>query len=156
MEIIYDPTQVSYQQLLTAFLDHRDMTLDYPTQYATNIFYHSEAERMAAEAAVADVERELGGPIVISIRPAGLFTLAEDYHQKYNLKVYALMAAEFERMYPEDYTDSTAAARINGFLAGFGSQARIQEELGLYGLSPKAISLFLEETKHLPGTCSCF
>ena len=92
----------------------------------------------------------------ISIRPAGIFTQAEDYHQKYNMKVHALMKAEFERMYPDGFDASTAAARINGFLAGFGSRTQIQEELGLYGLSPKAVSLFIEETKDLPGTCSCY
>jgi methionine-S-sulfoxide reductase len=159
VEIVYDPTRTSYEDLLAVFWSGHNPAWDYPTQYASNIFYHDEAQRLAAERSRTEVQEALGGPVFTSIRPASFFTRAEDYHQKYNLRRRPLITAEFERMYPDvqaGFDLSTAAARINGFLGGFGSKDRLQEELGLYGLYPPALSLLLEETEDLRGNCSCY
>jgi peptide-methionine (S)-S-oxide reductase len=47
---------------------------------------------------------------------------------------------EFRAMYPDerDFVNSTAAARVNGFLGGNGSRALLEKEIGSYGLSAKA------------------
>ena len=47
---------------------------------------------------------------------------------------------EFRSIYPSDEAlmNSTAAARVNGYLSGFGSSAALQEEMDSFGLSPEA------------------
>jgi peptide-methionine (S)-S-oxide reductase len=62
------------------------------------------------------------------------FHLAEDYHQKYYLRRDQTLLRELADYTPQQLVDSTVAARLNGFLAGKGSVARLREED--LGLSP--------------------
>ncbi len=158
VEITYDPSIITYEELLAVFWNGHNPTQETTRQYASNIFYHDEAQRTAAELSKAEIENELGAAVTTLILPAGLFTRAEEYHQKFYLKRHSPVLGEFERLYPtlEKLDQSTAAARANGFLGGFGSQTRIQEELTLYGFFPDAVSYFLQQTRWLPNTCSCF
>jgi peptide-methionine (S)-S-oxide reductase len=91
VEVDYDPSRVSYDQLLDVFWSiHNPTTLnrqgpDFGTQYRSAIFYHDEEQRAAA---VASKERlEASGhfrrPIVTEITPASPFYRAEEYHQRY-------------------------------------------------------------------------
>jgi peptide-methionine (S)-S-oxide reductase len=63
--------------------------------------------------------------------------LAEDYHQKYRLQQDRLLLKEFRTLYPErqPFVDSTAAARVNGYLGGHGKAAEVEAEIGQLGLS---------------------
>ena len=91
VEITYDPAAVTYGQLLAVFWDEHDPTTlnrqgpDIGNQYRSVIFYHTPAQRQAAE----DSKKHLAGsgkyrsPIVTAIEPAGDFWQAEDYHQQY-------------------------------------------------------------------------
>jgi peptide methionine sulfoxide reductase msrA/msrB len=91
VEIVFDPARITYEELLRYFFRMHDPTTpnrqgnDVGTQYRSAIFYHDEAQRQAAERVKAEVERsgKWKRPIVTEIVPAGEFTLAEDYHQKY-------------------------------------------------------------------------
>jgi peptide-methionine (S)-S-oxide reductase len=88
-QITFDPTKVSYKQLLDIFWQAHDPTtlnkqgVDVGTQYRSVIFTHSvEQARIAAkskEAAASLFEQ----PIVTQILPLTRFTSAEDYHQDY-------------------------------------------------------------------------
>ena len=92
--MVYDPARVSYEKLLEVFWVNIDPTVrdrqfcDSGTQYRTGIFYHSEAQRKAAEASKAALEKTkpFKAPIVTPIEMAGTFHPAEDYHQDYYLK----------------------------------------------------------------------
>lgn len=94
IEVVFDPAKVGYSQLLDVFWASVDPTqtdgqfVDHGTQYRTAIFYHSEAQKRAALASKAKLEREkrFDGPIVTQIVPAGPFYPAEEYHQKFYLK----------------------------------------------------------------------
>jgi peptide methionine sulfoxide reductase msrA/msrB len=91
VEVRFDPAQVSYRQILDAFLRHIDPTdpggqfADRGRQYRTAIFVHDEAQRREAEAALAalDASGRLPRPVVTAILPAATFTEAEAYHQDY-------------------------------------------------------------------------
>jgi len=91
VEVVFDPARITYEELLRYFFRMHDPTTsnrqgnDVGTQYRSVIFYHDEAQRQAAERVKAEVERsgKWKRPIVTEIVPAGEFTLAEDYHQKY-------------------------------------------------------------------------
>jgi len=86
------------------------------------------------------VAARIKAPVATAILPAGPFTLAEGYHQKYYLRQKPDLLAEFEAIYPtpEALAGSTAAARVNGYLAGYGAPAELQADLDNLGLSPNA------------------
>jgi peptide-methionine (S)-S-oxide reductase len=94
IQVIYDPKKVSYEKLLEVFWVNVDPTVkdrqfcDSGTQYRTAIFYHDDAQRKAAEASRAALEKSkpFKEPIVTPIEMAGAFYPAEDYHQDYYMK----------------------------------------------------------------------
>jgi peptide-methionine (S)-S-oxide reductase len=92
VEVIYDPSKVSYQQLLTYYWHHIDPTVkdqqfcDYGNQYRTAIFVHGEEQRKLAEASKKEVAAELKVPIYTQIVNAGPFYRAEEYHQDFYKK----------------------------------------------------------------------
>jgi len=94
VQVTYDPAKVSYEKLLEVFWVNIDPTVkdrqfcDTGTQYRTVIFYNSEAQRKAAEASKAAVEKSkpFKEPLVTPIEMAGPFYAAEDYHQDYYTK----------------------------------------------------------------------
>lgn len=94
VDVIYDPKKVSYEKLLEVFWVNIDPTVkdrqfcDTGTQYRTAIFYHDDAQRKAAEASKAalDKSKPFKEPIVTQIVMAGAFYPAEDYHQDYYKK----------------------------------------------------------------------
>lgn len=91
VQVTYDPSRVTYDDLLTIFWENHDPTTlnrqgpDVGTQYRSAIFYHDEKQKAAALA--SKDEREKSGryrrPIVTGIAPATKFYEAEDYHQQY-------------------------------------------------------------------------
>jgi peptide-methionine (S)-S-oxide reductase len=96
VQVVFDPKQVSYEQLLKVFWEAHDPTQgmrqgnDVGTQYRSAIYTHGEAQQRAAEAsrdAYARVLAESGyGEITSEILPAPPFYYAEDYHQQYLAK----------------------------------------------------------------------
>jgi peptide-methionine (S)-S-oxide reductase len=94
VEVTYDPGKVSYDTLLNIFWENHDPTQlnrqgpDSGTQYRTAVFYHSEAQREAAEASKKALQERgrFKRPVVTQIVPAVTFWPAEDYHQQYLLK----------------------------------------------------------------------
>ena len=90
-QIIFDPTKISYQELLNIFWQNIDPTtedkqfVDEGSQYRTGIFYHSDEQRRQAEESKEKLEEEdrFGAPIVSEITPAPEFYPAENYHQGY-------------------------------------------------------------------------
>jgi peptide-methionine (S)-S-oxide reductase len=94
VEIVYDPTKVSYEKLLDVFWHNVDPTTadrqfcDKGRQYRTAIFYHDETQKRLAEESKQALERAktLPGPIVTEIVAAGPFYPAEEYHQDYYKK----------------------------------------------------------------------
>lgn len=87
--IYFDPEKINYETLLDwLWRSHDPTTLnrqgaDVGTQYRSAIFYHSEAQRKAAEIFKAAAQQMFGDPIVTEITPASEFYIAEDYHQDY-------------------------------------------------------------------------
>jgi peptide-methionine (S)-S-oxide reductase len=79
------------------------------------------------------------GKISTEILPYPQFFLAEDYHQKYYLRQEPALAREFSALYPSpvEFVNSTAAARVNGFVGGHGTMLSLQGEIKSLGLSPE-------------------
>jgi len=91
VQIEYDPDAIAYEDLLDVFFTIHDPTTkdrqgnDIGTQYRSAIFYHDEAQRMAAYAKIAEVEREgiWDRGIVTQVEPLDTFYPAEAYHDEY-------------------------------------------------------------------------
>ncbi len=94
IEITYDPTQISYAQLLDIFWHQIDPTdasgqfVDRGAQYTSAIFYLDEEQQQLAEASKRDLQQNgrFDKPIVTPIVPATTFHAAEAYHQDYYRK----------------------------------------------------------------------
>ncbi len=91
VQITFDPGQVSYDELLDRFWQAHDPTqlnrqgADVGTQYRSVIFYHNDAQRIAAEASRDRLEasRTYSRPVVTQIEATPAFYPAEEYHQGY-------------------------------------------------------------------------
>ena len=91
VEVTYDPSKVSYDDLLGVFWNIHDPTQldrqgpDVGDQYRSAIFYHNEEQKQAADASKERLEKSgrFRKPIVTRIEPAQKFWRAEEYHQKY-------------------------------------------------------------------------
>ena len=91
VEVVFDPSVVSYSQLLQIFFTVHDPTQlnrqgpDYGTQYRSAVFFTSDAQKKAVEAYVAQMTRQktFDKPIVTQIAPLDRFWAAENYHQNY-------------------------------------------------------------------------
>lgn len=91
IEIYFDSRYISYAELLEVFFVLHDPTTlnrqgnDRGTQYRSAIYYHSDAQRVAALETINQLEKEKvwDSPIVTVVKPASIFYEAEEYHQNY-------------------------------------------------------------------------
>jgi len=91
VQVEFDPSKVSFDQLLAVFWSSHDPTQvnrqgpDFGDQYRTVIFYHSPEQKAAAEASKAALEaaKHFRKPIATQIVPHEIFYRAEEYHQQY-------------------------------------------------------------------------
>jgi peptide-methionine (S)-S-oxide reductase len=151
VQLDFDSGRISYQRLLNIFWhNHSPDNRPWSRQYMSIIFYHNEEQRKAAEETKTLLQKDTKiGTIYTEIIPYQAFYLAEDYHQKYWLQNSPDFMQEFKRMYPDfkDIVNSTACARVNGILGGYGLFDGIKEELGSLGLSATANKRLMEIVK---------
>ncbi|MFC4713300.1 peptide-methionine (S)-S-oxide reductase MsrA [Planococcus dechangensis] len=136
LQVEFDPQQIRYEDLLREFwwnhYPNRDAYKG--RQYISLLFWHSEEQRLLIDQVKKERERHLNELIETEIRPFDGFTEAEERHQKYYLKRYPKALDQLAELYPEAFllTDSTFAARLNGFVKGFGSRQRLIDEIFLW------------------------
>ena len=95
VEVTFDESVISYQQLLSIFFENHNPTqlnrqgLDVGSQYRSAVFYHSSEQQAQAITAIEQLtaEKRFGDKsIVTEVSPASTFYKAEEYHQKYYAK----------------------------------------------------------------------
>ncbi len=94
IEVFYDPTKITYPQLIDIFWRSIDPTqtdgqfADIGSQYTTAIYYANDEEKREALASKAALEKsgKFNAPIATQILPLGKFWPAEEHHQKYSVK----------------------------------------------------------------------
>jgi methionine-S-sulfoxide reductase len=136
IEIDFDRTQISYTELLDIFWRSHNprQSPSWSRQYMDAVFYRGEAQRQCIEQKLAFETNS--GEIYTLVEPLTAFYLAEDYHQKYYLRQEAELMKEFDRTCDrQQFIDSTVAARVNGYVAGFGTLSNLQSEIRNFGLS---------------------
>lgn len=156
IRVEFDPTVVSYKQLLDVFWDSHDPEYNaYSRQYRNAILTLTEKQRSEAGASLAAMKVMAHNTIFTSVEPAGEFYAAEDYHQKYLLRKAKKIFQEFQAIYPDSkrLIASTAAAKINGYLGCNGKLEVLQKELPQLGLSPQMQELLVE---HVSANCNKF
>lgn len=105
IEIVFDPTVLSYRKLLKYFFQIHDPTTknrqgnDIGTSYRSAIFYENDEQKATAETLIEEMENSgvWPGKIVTEIVPAGDFWVAEEDHQDYLQKVPYGYTCHFER-----------------------------------------------------------
>ena len=91
IRIEFDPSQISYKDLLTVFFATHDPTTlnrqgnDVGTQYRSIVLYASAEQKREAEQFIKELNKSLphGRPVVTEVKPLGDFYEAEEYHRKY-------------------------------------------------------------------------
>lgn len=91
VQVMFDPKEVSYEELLNVFWSVHDPTTlnrqgpDIGTQYRSVIFFHSREQELLAKKSKERLEKseKFKNKIVTEIKPATVFYKAEEYHQKY-------------------------------------------------------------------------
>jgi len=150
----YDPAMISFEKLLDVFWDsHKPYAPSLSRQYMSIIFFHNdEQKRLAIESMELEATRTKRR-IFTEILPFTNFYLAEGYHQKYRLRSERNLMMEFSAMYSstENFVNSTAAARVNGYLDGYGKIEDLIDELPGFGLSQAANKKLIEIVKSRKG-----
>ncbi len=127
VEITYDPTKVSYGQLLHMFFRSVDPTdaggqfCDRGHSYTTAIFVSDSAEKTAALIAKSNAEAALGKSVVTPIHDAGPFFAANDYHQDFYKQTKKIITR---------FGPSSKAKAYKRYRKACGRDARVRELWG--------------------------
>jgi len=136
--------------LLDVFWEDHDPTdRAWSRQYRSFVFYHDDnQEKLALETKEREAKKR-DAKIQTEILPITRFYLAEDYHQKYQLRQHRDLMNEFKGMYTRniDFVNSTAAARINGYVGGYPNITQLETNIKRLGLSPAGQKRLLEIVK---------
>ena len=146
----FDPERVTYSELLDLFFSgHRPTRPAWSRQYMSAIFYADEDQRRQAVERTREVAELWGTEVHVEILPADSFYRAEDYHQKYYLQRYGELMDELRAPYPKFHqlVDSTAAARLNGYLGGSRTHELRRQDLSQLGLSEAGQRVLLKESR---------
>ncbi|MCB0167702.1 MAG: peptide-methionine (S)-S-oxide reductase [Anaerolineae bacterium] len=146
LQIDYDPTVITYDELLAIFWNSHNPTRgSWSQQYKAAVFVHNDRQLRQAERSKTAISEEKTGrffnrKIHTEIIPASTFYLAENYHHKYLLQHSPRIWADILEIYrrPADWINSTAAARLNGYVGGYSTLAKLEEEIDSLGLSSAA------------------
>lgn len=144
LQVDYDPSLVTYQQLLETFWQsHDSFAIAASPQYRSVIFVHNESQLDTAHASLNVATAGSGARPQTEIVPFERMTRAENYHQKYRLQALARARTVREELLDRcgtfnAFVDSTVAARINGYIAGWGSREKLEQQIGAFGLSEMA------------------
>ena len=117
VEVTYDPSKVTYAELLNAFWNMHDPTTlnsqgpDFGHQYRSAIFTHNAEQQKEALRSKEEAQRYFKKPIVTEIVPTTRFWRAEEYHQRYFEKHHGHYSCHFMRGWvPSEPAEATRGA----------------------------------------------
>lgn len=139
IEIDFDTNRITYEEILKHFWrNHYPNRDEYKgRQYISLLLYHSERQHRMIQKVREEMEAELGESIETEVKSYDQFTLAEARHQKYYLQRYPRVLEQLADWFPDTNAliDSTVAARLNGFVKGFGNRDAVLEEIATWPIS---------------------
>jgi hypothetical protein len=148
VEVDFDPKEISFAKIMEIYAQAPNV--DSPSsrrQYRNVVFYHDSTQQQTAQQVLDRL-----GKSKVALEPFRDFTRAEDYHQKYHLQLSTPLMKDCYKLFPDSrsFVDSTATARINGFLMGHGDAEQVKKDLPQLGLSPESQETLLK-AHHSPG-----
>jgi len=147
VQIEFDPKAISYEELLDIFWhNHNPHKPGWLRQYMSAVFYHNNSQENLARETLEREFRKTNREIFTEIIPYTKFYMAEGYHQKYYLRQHRDLVKEYIKIYPDenDFIHSTSAARVNGYVAGYGNLRILEEGIESLGLSEDGSGLLTE------------
>lgn len=141
IQITFDPEVISYEELLKTFWEsHNPVAESYSRQYKTIVFFHNEEQEALVMATRDALFQELGAEVKTEVRAYESFVSAEAYHQKYYLQNRREVYEAVKALYPsfDGFVDSTTAARLNGYVAGYGTAEQFEADMALISLPEPA------------------
>ena len=148
IEIDFDPAVISYEDLLEVFwANHNPYGEPWSRQYMSIILYHNEGQRRVAQRSRDRRKRASGAKPHTEIQPLETFYFAESYHQKYRLQNHSALMAENPAYVSRGrcpFVGSTVAARLNGYIAGYGTREQLGKERKGMGLSREGYGVLKE------------
>lgn len=115
------------QNLLHIFWHNHDPCVKHKRQYMSAIFYQDEEQKREAQDSLQQQSRQTARTIHTLILPAETFYDAEDYHQKYRLRGHTYVVDALH-LTDKDIVDLPIATRLNGYLNGYGSVDKFDQE----------------------------
>jgi len=137
VDIDYDPSVTSYAELLKIFWNNHDPCTKQKRQYMSAIFYHDDEQKELAFKTKDEIVKNQNKKITTEIAPAKEFTEAEDYHQKYMLQHHPWLLEALDINPGNDLIQSHVAARLNGYIGGYGKVSDFNIEATHLGLNEK-------------------
>ncbi len=121
IQIKYDPSVISYRELLDIFFYTHDPTTlnrqgnDVGTQYRSAIFYHNDDQKAAAEEIISQLtaEKVYDDPIVTEVTAMDVFYMAEDYHKNY-----------YQNNKNQGYCRAVINPKLDKFMKKYGSKTK--------------------------------
>jgi len=146
MDFEFNPDVISYEDLLWMFWKGHDPYTKHKNQYMSAIFYNDDEQKALAEKTRDKIQEGSARPIATVIRKAETFYNAENYHQKYMLRQdHQLLSAL--KLSDEELIKSTAAAKLNGYVRGFGTMADFEADKNTFGLPPNVMDHLQKKVK---------
>ncbi|WP_081986958.1 peptide-methionine (S)-S-oxide reductase MsrA [Planococcus sp. CAU13] len=149
LEVDFDPAVISYEEILRKFWQNH-----YPNrgnykgrQYISLLRYRGEQQKKTIGIVKREMEKSLGEPIETEIAAFDKFTPADERHQKYYLKRYPNTLEQLKDLFPkpEHLVDSTFAARLNGFVKGYGKMKELKNEVGSWNINEENKEILLNK-----------
>jgi len=138
IQIEWDPSKTTYEKLLKVFWNSHDSSYRSSTQYKSGIWFQSKEQEALALKSKTEQESKRGKKLYTVIEPAAVFTEAEDYHQKWELKKHQVLLKALNLRTNDEIVQSHPAARINGYVAGDGDIKQLMQEIDSFGLPTSA------------------
>jgi hypothetical protein len=146
VQVTFDPEVISFSELLEIFWSEHDPSDSvWSRQYMNVIFFENDSQWEVIERSVAGLQ-EKGVEVKTRVAELDVFYPAEAYHQKHSMRFQRAFIEEFNERDPTGmwFLDSTAAARINGYVAGYGTCEQVEREVRGFGLPRKLEKRLLE------------
>ncbi|XP_026478643.1 peptide methionine sulfoxide reductase-like [Ctenocephalides felis] len=153
IDIDFDPTVITYAQLLDIFWNHHEYGLltKVKRQYMSLILYHNEQQKEIAEKSFKSQAVKLNTDLITEIKKFEVFHPAEDYHQKYRLQGHSEFMLSLGLKPGELLQTSHLAARLNGYLVGQGGEKQFLAEASKLGLNDEEQKYVLKYLKKYEG-----
>lgn len=158
IQIDFDINKLSYKEILNMFWkNHNSTRQPYSTQYKSTIFYANELQKSMALDMKKDWENDLKTKIYTEILPLSTFYYAELYHQKYYLQLETALAMEIRNKYTsaKEFINSTEAARLNSYIAGYGTVEDIKDSAAKFNWDNSTEKLILLNNKSSDSILNC-